>query len=344
MLQILQKSKPPQNNLALATIFHQMADCYRYLGNAERFRAIAYENVAKILLNMKEDIATYARDIKKLDEIGGIGESIAEKIMAFLHTGKIETFEKLKKYVPYDLLQLMDIKGFGPATIKTLHEQLHITNRESLIKALMKDKLNGVKGFGKKKIENMKRALKVFKAQERMLLKDAEKIGNKLLSQIIKIPGVEKAELAGSLRRKKETIGDIDIIIQGDTQYRKKIVTSLITLPQVDKVLAKGNTRATIILKPGNVQVDFRLVPGYEYGAALLYFTGCKEHNIKLRTLARNKGYKINEYGIFDMVTGNRVAGATEEEMYQFLNLEFIPPEQRIDAGEIEKAVIKKPI
>ncbi len=177
-----------------------------------------------------------------------------------------------------------------------------------------------------------------------MLLKDAEKIGNEILSQIINIPGVEKAALAGSLRRKKETIGDIDIIIQAESKNRKKIVTRFIAMPQVDSVLAKGNTKAAVVLKPGNVQIDIRLVHAYEYGAALLYFTGSKEHNIKLRTMARNRGYKINEYGIFDNTSGKRIAGATEEEIYQLLNLEYIPPEQRVDKGEIEKAAKKKQI
>jgi DNA polymerase (family X) len=330
-----------QNNLALAGIFHRMADCYRYLGKEDRFRAIAYEKVARILHNMKEDIAGYATDVKTLDDIGGIGESIAEKIIEYLHTGSIKTFEALKKQVPYQLLELMDITGFGPATLKVLHEKLQINNRDDLIKALEADKLRGIKSFGPTKIENMKRALKLFKGTNRMLLKDAEKIGNEILAVIVKMPGVQKAALAGSLRRKKETIGDIDIVIAAEQKDRRKIVDQFVQLPQVEKVLAKGSTKATVVLK-NNLQIDIRLVHGYEYGAALLYFTGSKEHNIKLRTIARDRGYKINEYGIFDALTNKRVAGETEEEMYQFLNLKYIPPEQRLNKGEIEKAIIKK--
>jgi DNA polymerase (family X) len=330
-----------QNNLALASIFHDMADCYRYLGNEERFRAIAYEKVAKILHNMKEDIAGYATDVKTLDDIGGIGESIAEKIIEYLHTGGIKTFETLKKQVPYQLLEIMDITGFGPATLKVLHEKLQINNREDLIRALEAGKLSGIKNFGTTKIENMKRALKLFKGARRMLLKDAEKTGNEILAAILKIPGVQKAALAGSLRRKKETIGDIDIVIAAEQKDRKKIVDQFVKLPQVEKILAKGSTKATVVLK-NNLQIDIRIVHGYEYGAALLYFTGSKEHNIKLRTIARDRGYKINEYGIFDVLTNKRKAGETEEEMYQFLNLKYIPPEQRLDKGEIEKAILTK--
>ncbi len=327
--------------MALASIFHLMADCYRYLGNEERFRAIAYENVAKILHNMKEDIADYAADVKTLDAIGGIGESIAEKIIEYLRTGKIKTFERLKKQVPYELLELMDITGFGPATLKTLHETLGISNREDLIDVLEKGKLEGIKGFGEKKIENMKRSLKLFKEPQRMLLSAAEKMGNEILSELRKIPAVEKAELAGSLRRKKETVGDIDIIVQADSKNRKKIIGKFIALPIVEKVLAKGTTKASVILKQANIQVDIRLVHEYEYGAALLYFTGSKEHNIKLRSIARNRGYKINEYGLFDIVNGKQLAGATEEEMYRFLHMKFIPPEKRLDKGEIENAMMK---
>ena len=331
-----------QNNAVLASIFFHMANCYRYLGNDQRFRAIAYDKVGKVLTNMNEDIASYAKDVKTLDEIAGIGESIAGKIIEYLHTGKIKTFEQLKKQVPYELLELMDITGFGPATLKLLHEKLHILNREDLINALEKEKLCGLKGFGEKKIENMKRALKLYKVSKRMLLKDAEKIGNQMLNEIIKIPGVQKADLAGSLRRKKETVGDIDIVILAEPKNRKKIVSRLIAMPQVEKVLAKGITKASVVLHTGKIQVDIRLVHDYEYGAAMLYFTGSKEHNIKLRIIAKQRGYKINEYGIFDAITNKRLAGKTEEEMYRFLNVRYIPPEQRVDKGEIEKATLRK--
>lgn len=341
MTLLYSKNKIIQNNTILASLFHQMADCYRYLGREENFRAIAYENVARILINMKEDIGKYAADVKTLDEIGGIGESIANKIIEYLRTGKIATFEKLKKQVPYELLELMDITGFGPSTLKTLHDKLLISNREDLIKALQTNRLTGIKGFGKKRIENMERALKILNTQKRMLLKDALIIGNEILDEIKKIPSVQKAVLAGSLRRRKDTIGDIDIVILAEPANRKKIVTRFINLPQVARVLAKGTTRASVLLKKENIQVDIRLVHNYEFGAAMLYFTGSKEHNIKLRTIAKEKGYKINEYGIFEIASGKRVAGETEEEMYQVLNLHYIIPEKRLGKNEIEKAIIK---
>jgi DNA polymerase (family 10) len=330
-----------KNNTALGEIFHQMADCYRYLGTEERFRAFAYENVSKVLHNMKEDIADYATDVKTLDEIGGIGESIAEKIIEYLHTGAIKTFEQLKKKVPFELLELMYSNGLGPATLKILYEKLNISNREDLIEAIEEKKLKTLKGFGDKKIEIIKQSLKLVKAGRRMPLAEAEKIGTEILSAVKEMPGVQKAELAGSLRRKKETVGDIDIVIAAQPKRRKKIVTRFVQLPQVGKILAKGLTKASVVLKQTNVQVDIRLVHDYEFGAALLYFTGCKEHNVKLRTIAKKRGYKINEYGIFGAANNERVAGETEEEMYAFLKMKYIKPEMRLDRGEIEKAVLR---
>lgn len=342
MAERISRNTIAKNNAVLSSIFHHMAECYRYMGQEQRFRAIAYENVARVLHNMKEDIGDYATDAKALDEIGGIGESIASKIIEYFQTGKIRTFERLKKQVPYELLELMDITGFGPATLRILHDTLRINNREDLIRAIGAGKLHGIKGFGEKKIENMKRALKLSTERKRMLLKDAEKIGNGLLAEIKKIPGVQRADLAGSLRRKKETVGDIDIVVQAEPKYRKKIVSQFIKWPQVQKVLAKGMTRASVILKQENVQVDIRLVHDFEYGSAMLYFTGSKEHNVKLRTIAKERGYKINEYGLFDTHTGQRMAGATEEEMYHFLGLPYFQPHLRIGKGEIEKALLKK--
>lgn len=330
----------PENNRKLALIFHKMAGCYRYLGKEERFRAIAYENVANRLHNMKEDIAGFAQDVKTLDAIGSIGESIAEKILEYLHTGKIDTYEKLKRKTPFELLELMDIAGFGPATLKVLHEELKVKNKEDLIKALNEGKLGKLKGFGSKKIESMQRALKLYKEKKRIPLAIAAKIANEVLQFIRKIPGVQRAEIAGSLRRKKDTIGDIDIVVLAETKYRNKIVDRFISMPNVNKMLLKGSTKASVVLKEQDIQVDIRLVHDYEFGAAMLYFTGSKEHNIKLRVIAKSKGFKINEYGIFDSSNYKRVSGATEEEMYAFLDLKYIPPEQRLGADEIEKAML----
>jgi DNA polymerase (family X) len=326
------------HNAELASIFHRMAACYKYLGDAQKFRAIAYDVAAKTISSLRNDITDYSKDVKTLDVLPGIGESIGEKIIEYLHTGKIKTFEKLKKQVPQDLMDLMDVKGFGPSTIKVLHDVLKVSNRDELIEALEKGKLDGVKGFGKKRIENIRSVLKLNKdVSKRMALMDAQRLGNGILEEILKIPGVIKATLAGSLRRKKETVGDIDIIVTAERKKWKSIITRFVQLPQVGRVHASGETRASVLLKENYMQVDLRIVHEDEYGAALFYFTGSKEHNIKLRQMAKEKGWKLNEYGVFDIKTGNRLAGKTEEEIYRLFGFNFIPPEKRLGLFEFDK-------
>ena len=334
-----QKAPYKNHNRELADIFHRMAACYRYLGTDQRFRAIAYENASRSIQGLKDDISIYADDIKSLDALADIGESIGEKIMEFLKSGKIKTYEKLKKEVPERLLELMDITGFGPATVKFLHQKAGINTREELIKAIDEGKLNGLKGFGPKKIENLTRSLKIYKeGQERMLLSSALHTGNKILSFIKSIEEVSVAELAGSIRRRKETIGDIDIVVCAQRKDCKKIVNKIIRMDQVGKILANGETKVSFLLQQGHTQVDIRLVNEEEYGAALFYFTGSKEHHINLRTWAKAKGWKLNEYGVFDIKSGKRLAGRTEDELYSLLGMQYVPPELREDQGEIEMA------
>lgn len=331
----------PGHNRQLAVIFRQMANCYRYLGKEERFRAVAYNHVAQILDNMKEDISSYATDIKSLDALQGIGESIAEKIIEYLHTGKIAAFDKLKTMVPYDLLTLLDITGIGPATLKVLHEQLGIANSEDLIRALEAQAPATLKGLSRTQVENIRRALKLYKDKKRLPYNEALTIADDFLQAIKNIPGVQQVSLAGSLRRKAETIGDIDMVLVVLPEHRRYVVQKLITLPQIDSVLMKGTTKVSVILKQKSFQADLRLVNDNEYGAAMLYSTGSMEHTIHLRTIARQKGYKMNEYGIFNTGNHQALAGKTEEGMYHCLGLGFIPPEIRSDSGEIEKARLK---
>jgi len=316
-----------------------MAACYRYLGADERFRTIAYENAARTMDSLKEDVSVYADNVQHLDQLKGIGESIAEKIIEYLQTGKIITYDKLLKQVPIELLELMEVNGMGPSTLKTLHEELGIDNREELVLAIEKGKLSTLKGFGEKKIDNIKRALKLSKeAGNRLMLWDALQIGESILEEIKKTKGVIRAELAGSLRRRKETIGDIDIIIACALRSRKQIIKKFTSLPQVARIIAAGDTKASVVLKEHNTQVDIRLVDESEYGSALLYFTGSKEHNIHLRLMAKDKDWKISEYGIFNATSDKRLGGETEKQVYDALGMAFIPPELREDKGEIEQA------
>lgn len=338
MKKTIPKNLPLSTNRQLAALFSRMADCYRYLGPEQRFRAGAYTGAAQTLRNMSEPVESLAGDIRKLEDLKSIGTSIAEKIIEYLHTGRIKTFEQLKKQVPYKLLELMDIEGFGPATLRQLHDALHIGSKDELVTALEKGKLEGLPGFGAKKIEKLKQALKLESAKKRMPLKQAQAIANTFLKSISGIPGIRQATVAGSLRRKKETIGDIDIVMTADEKKWKKIINAITTLPEVDKVIAAGRTRASVVLRQRQVQADIRIVHEDEYGAALFYFTGSKDHNIRLRTIARQKGWKLNEYGVFDIKTGKRLAGRTEEEIYRLFRLPFIPPEQRLGGRELDTA------
>jgi DNA polymerase (family X) len=328
------------HNQALAEIFRQMSACYRYLGPQERFRAAAYDQVAKTLSNMQEPIDSHADKLDELEELKGVGESIGEKIQEYLKTGKIQTFETLKKTVPSGLLELMEISGLGPSTVKKLHDDLHIESKKELIDAIREGRLRGLEGFGQKKIDNIGRALNLFKEQanQRMPLAYASRIANRILADVIKTPGVKQAEIAGSIRRKKETIGDIDILIMADPKNRSTIVDSLVHMAFVDRVLARGDTKLSILLKENQIQVDFRLVTKEQFGGALFYFTGSKEHNIALRLMAKKKGWKLNEYGVFDQKTGDQLAGKSEKEIYQLFGFNFIPPEQRLGKKEFEDA------
>lgn len=325
-------------NKQLSRIFREMSSIYQYMGSSQKFRAVAYAKAANVIGGLQQDISSYVAN-DTVEEVPGIGESIAEKIKEYINTGTIEKYELLKKRVPSDLLEMMDITGFGPKTLKRLHQSLHIQNRQQLIDALQSGRIEKLKGFGVKKVQNMMRSLKLHHTvEERMLLWDALQLGEKVLVELKKMKEVQKTEIAGSVRRKKETIGDVDILIAAAERDWKKIVTRFVQLPIIKEVLAKGATKASVIIEDFNKQVDIRIVHPEEWGSALLYFTGSKDHNVRMRTIARDKGYKISEYGLFDAKTDRFIAGGTEEEIYRILGFQWIPPEMRENAGELEIA------
>ncbi len=327
------------HNKELAELFENMATIYLYSGKENRFRAIAYQKAAKSIGNLLEDVEVYIKN-NTLKNISGIGDGIAAKIQEFVTTGKVNAYEKLKEQVPLELIEMTEITGFGPKSLKQIHEELNISTKEELIKALYDGRVSKLKGFGSKKIENMLRGIKLHKTiEDRMLLWDALKVGGNILLDLKSFKEVKKAELAGSLRRKKETIGDIDILTSGKDKAKKKISDYFSSLPYVKQILAKGSTKVSVLLKDSGRQVDLRIVNEDEWGSALQYFTGSKEHNIHLRTIAKERGFKISEYGIFNLKNNQRLAGVTEEEIYQTLGFQTIPPEMREDKGEIELAL-----
>ncbi len=328
-----------ESNQKLSQLFHDLASIYRFLGGENPFRSIAYQNASRSIQGLPEDIAHYIEQ-NTLGEIPGIGKSLEHDIIEFQKTGKISRFEKFKKKVPFELMQLMDIRGFGPQSLKRLYKELHLENKEQVIRALKDGSIRELKGFGDVKIENMLRGLKLHKAlEERMLLWDALQYGEEILTELRNVSGVKSAELAGSLRRKKETVGDFDILIAAAPGTRRKIIEYFISSSFAKKVLAKGDTKVSVLLKRNGRQMDLRIVDESEWGAALQYFTGSKEHNIHLRSIARNKGYRISEYGIFNIGNEKRIAGKTEDEIYGALGMQTIPPEMREDRGEIQMAM-----
>ncbi len=327
-----------ERNRTLSQIFKNMATIYKYRGGDDRFKSIAYGKVAKVINSLQEDISEYQKN-NSLEDLPGVGEGIAQKIEEYLKTGKIEKYESLKKSSPNELLEMIDITGFGTQSLKQIHEDLNISTKKELVKALQEGSIRKLKGFGDKKVENMLRGLKLHKEiEDRMLLSDALEIGEQIVNWIKEIPKVIKVELAGSLRRKKETIGDFDVLLTCDEKDRKGVIDAITISTFAKKVILKGNTKISIMHKNSDRQIDFRIVNEDEWGAALQYFTGSKEHNIHLRKIAKDKGYKISEYGIFSTSSEKKIAGKTEEEIYSTLGFQFIPPEMREDLGEIELA------
>jgi len=321
-------------NLELSRIFEQIARILKIKGE-NPFKIRAYEKIALVLENLPIDIETIYRQ-GGLNNIPGVGEGIAKKIEEFLTTGKLEYYEKLKETIPSGVIELLDISEVGPKTAKLLYEELGVDNIEKLEKAVRQHRIKDLPGMGEKSEDNILRGIKLYKRRkERVLLGTALPLAEEIVESLSRLDETDKIIFAGSLRRKKETIGDIDILVT--SRKPEKIMKTFASLPQVREILAEGPTKSSVITK-GDIHVDVRVVEPISFGAALQYFTGSKAHNIKLRELAVKRGLKINEYGVFDVKTDRRIAGESEQEIYQILDLSFIPPELREDRGEIKAA------
>ena len=329
-------------NKEIADIFRKMAAIYEFLD--DQYRAMAYQRAAHIIESLPDDVRHYM-ETGKLYTIRGIGESIASKIREYVETGKIQKYEELKKKIPEDFIELIDLPGFGPKTLKRIHDELGISTKEELIKALKDGRVEQLEGFGPKKVENMLKGLEMYEiSKRRILLWDALQLSNYLLDKIKKLKEVKDAEVVGSVRRRKETIGDIDILVIAEDKDRMKIMDYFTSLEGIEKVLVKGPKKSSIVLKvDGNErQVDLRVFKKDEWGAALQYFTGSKQHNVHLREIAKEKGLKVNEYGVYKVDTNEKIAGETEEGVYESVGMQWVPPEMREDRGEIELALKHK--
>src|SRR4030066_1612030 len=314
----------------LADLFEKMADILEFKGE-NPFKISAYRKASRIMGDLTQDIEEIA-ERGELKNIPGIGEGMAQKIVEYLKTGKVSKFEDIRKGVSDELIAIMDIPGMGPKTLSMLHREKGISNLSQLEKALEDGSLMGLFGIGEKKIENIKRGILLLKQSKgRMNLGMAFPAAKRIVETLRQKTGSKKIEWAGSLRRMKENIGDIDILATGPD--KEKIVQAFTHLPEVKEVLASGETKASVIVE-GGTQVDLRVVEEDSYGAALQYFTGSKGHNIHLRGIAKAKGIKINEYGVFK--GKKKIAGKDEKDVYRVLGMDWIEPELREDRGEIE--------
>lgn len=325
-------------NKEIAQIFEKMADILEFLGD-NPYRISTYRRVANILSELNVDVEDLVKS-GKIYHIPGIGESSIEKIIEYLRTGRISRYEELKGKVPEDLLELMNVPSIGPKTLKLAYEKLGIRSKEDFMRAVRSGMLATLPGFGEKKLQNIMRGLELWeKSKERMTLIEAYEIGEEYLAYMRKLGNlIEKIELAGSLRRRKETIGDIDILVSAPKENWNKVHQHFVDFPQVKEVLLKGETKSSVIIKSGR-QVDLRTVEEHQWGSALQYFTGSKEHNIRIRDIAKAKGLKISEYGVFRSDTDEWLGGKKEEEVYNLIGMQMPPPEIRENAGEVELAL-----
>lgn len=323
-------------NKEVAEKLYELAQYLEILGEM-RFKINAYIEAARKIENLPIPIEDIAKE-GKLTEIKGIGEGIAKKIVQYLEKGKIDKLEEVKQKIPPTLLELLEIPGIGPRGAYALYTKLGIKSLDDLKKALDEKKIRNLEGFGPKKEENILKALMERKKKEtrRILLGIAYPLSQYVVDYLKKNAPIDKIEICGSIRRMKETIGDIDILVTSKSP--EKVMDYFTSMDIVKEVVAKGDTKSTI-LTGEDIQIDVRVVEPISFGAAVQYFTGSKQHNVKIREIAIKKGLKVNEYGVFDAKSDKRICGETEEEVYNILDLPLIPPEMREDRGEIELAL-----
>ncbi|MEM3543496.1 MAG: PHP domain-containing protein, partial [Candidatus Micrarchaeia archaeon] len=328
-------------NIEIAAIFYAMADILEL--QDVKWKPIAYRKAARAIETLSEPIEEVYKKggIKALMEIPGVGEAIAKKTEEFILTGKVKEYERLRKKIPKGLREIMDLQGLGPKKAIRLYKELKINSIEELEAAAKEGRIAKLEGFGEKTEENIIKAIEIAKkGKERLPLGVALPIAKEIVEELKTTKGVKRIEIGGSLRRRVETIGDIDIL--AEVAEGKDIMDRFVSLPNVVEVLAKGEKKSMIVIEKGDyrIQVDLRIIESKSFGAALQYFTGNKEHNIELRKIAISKGWKLNEYGIFK--GEKQIAGENEEEIYEKLGMKWIPPELRENKGEIKAAIDNK--
>jgi DNA polymerase (family 10) len=317
-------------NQEIAGIFSEIADLLEIAGE-NAFRINSYRKAARIIEDLPDDVGKML-EAGSLAEVSGIGEHSLQKIEEYLKTGKITAMDDLLKKVPAGLVELLKIPGMGPKTVAAMWKTLGVEDIDGLVKALRTGQLESLPGMGAKKIENIKKGLEFLtRFAGRTPLGVALPLAMELVDKLKKLHSVKKVEAAGSLRRRAETVGDIDILVQADDG--ENVLKSFTKFPQVKEILAAGETKSSVRII-NDIQVDVRVVPAESFGSALQYFSGSKEHNVHLREMAVKKKWKLNEYGLFE--GEKKLAGETEEGIYAKFDLPWIPPELRENRGEIE--------
>lgn len=321
-------------NKIVSEIFLKIAELLEIKGD-NPFRIRAYLRAAETVGSLQEDIEEFVRQ-NRLEEIAGIGHDLAGKIKEIIETGECRFYDELKRDVPEGVLEMLEIPSIGPKTAKLFFDCLKIKSLSELKAAALDGRLLALPGVKEKTVDNILKGIAlVEKGKERMDLLSADMASREILTALKKVNVVGEIIVAGSFRRMKESVRDIDILVV--SKGAKKVTDAFIHLPQVKRILARGDLKSAILTQQ-DAQVDLRVFDAKNFGAALLYFTGSKNHNIRLRQLAMKKGLKINEYGVFDE-KGHCLASKREADLYAVLGLDFIPPELREDAGEIEAAL-----
>lgn len=321
------------HNIEIAAMINRLADFLEIKGD-NPFRIRAYRNAARIISTYSKSMAELIEKNEDLTDIPGIGDHIAAKIETIVKTNELPSLKKIEAKMPSVLSELLKIENLGPMRVQKLYKKLKLKNIQDLKKALKKGKIQKIKGFGEKTAKKIQQGIDNEAAySKRLPLIDAMPISDSLLTYLKKSKTVDKLICAGSFRRRKETVGDLDILITAND--KQVAMDHFIKFDEISEILSQGTTRASVRLHSG-IHVDLRIVAPHSYGAALIYFTGSKAHNIHLRGMAIKKGLKINEYGVFK--NEYRLQAETETEVYQKIGLEFIEPELREDRGEIEAA------
>jgi len=316
-------------NPDIARLFDEVADLLE-IKNENPFRIRAYRNASRVVRDYPEPLADVLQRGGDLTEIAGIGEDLAEKITAIVTTGELPLHRQLAAKLPAGLLDLLRIPGLGPKRVKLLYTRLKVKSPADLAKQIEAGKVRKLKGFGEKMEQNIRAGLGLaLHAEHRLLLHDAEVHARALREWMTAGGAMTEFEIAGSFRRRRETVGDLDVLVT--TTDPARVIERFVKYPDVGAVVSRGETRVTVRLR-GGLQVDLRVVEPAAYGAALMYFTGSKSHNVELRGLAQEHHYKLNEYGLYSGT--RRIAGKTEQEVYGKLGLDWIPPELRESRGE----------